>query len=207
MGRIATQSRNDEQRPDGSVCYLCGLPLGKEVSQDHVPPRQFFTKSLRRIRSPNLLTLPTHGACNRSFQADEDYFFFVALAGLNEDAQIHDWLMQDIHKKIRRENALGLRNTVLGEFSQTISGIHLPSGLVAKHFDRKRVHRVVWKIVRGLYYHHFARMVPENARHCVEIRQIQDKPPDIYKTHLAHTRPHGAYPEGGIPGTPYLYRS
>lgn len=194
MSRVGTPSRDAKQEPDRPMCYLCGLPVEGKVSQDHVPPCQFFTKSLRRMRSPNLLTLPTHEACNRSYQADEDYFF-VALGGLNEDARIHDWLIQDIGKKIRRDKAVGLRNAVLAEFSQSISGICLPSGLIAKHFDQKRVHRVVWKIVRGLYYHHFSRVIPENARHCVEIRQIQDKPPDLYKAHLAHAPPHGAYPE------------
>ena len=80
------------------LCYLCGQPIEKNVSRDHVPPSQFFTKLFRQNRSPNLLTLPAHTKCNKSYQSDEDYFF-VALAGLNENVQIRDWLIDDIRKK------------------------------------------------------------------------------------------------------------
>jgi hypothetical protein len=194
MNQVPNQSRYGEAEHGSAVCYLCGRPLTGKVSLDHVPPRQFFPKSHRQMRSPNLLTLPAHGECNRSFQADEDYFF-AALAGLNEHAQIHAWLMQDIQRKTRRSEAKGLRKSVLAEFSPSMSGIHLPNGLVAKGFDRKRVQRVVWKIVRGLSYHHFQIIVPEDAQYCVQIRQIQDSPPGIYKRYLSYTPPHGAYPE------------
>jgi hypothetical protein len=176
------------------VCYLCGLPIDRKMSQDHVPPRQFFAERLRKNQSPNLLTLPTHESCNMSYQADEDYFF-VSLAGLNEDATIHQWLMQDIGKKIRRPKAVGLRKRVLSEFSGEISGIHLPNGVVAKHFDGNRVRRVIWKVVRGLFCHHFSMVLHEDARHFIEMHQVQDKPPDIHRVHLANTPLHGQFRE------------
>ena len=176
------------------ICYLCGQKIIGKVSKEHVPPKQFYAKVFRQDRSPNLLTLPSHEDCNKSYQDDEDYFF-AALAGLNEDAQIHDWLMDDVRSKIWRNDARGLRQKVLSEFSKTTSGIYLPSNLVAKKFDIERVSRVVWKIVRGLCFYHYSRFLPANVKHAIRIYQIQDKPPKIYRDHLMDKPVFGEYPE------------
>ena len=172
------------------ICYLCGKPIDEKVSKDHVPPRQFFTKGFRKLRSPQLLTLPSHSDCNKSYQADEDYFF-AALAGLNEEAQIHEWLIDDVRTKISKVEARGLRQTVLSEFSE----IALPNDLVAKHFNPKRANRIVWKIIRGLCFHHYSRILPENVKHKIMYWQVQDKPPKIYQENFMNRRVYGAYPE------------
>jgi len=176
------------------ICYLCGQEITGKISKEHVPPKQFYAKVFRQVNSPNLLTLLSHEDCNKFYQADEDYFF-AALAGLNEDAQIHDWLMGDVRKKIWRNNASGLRQKVLSEFSKTYSGIYLPNNLVAKKFDVARARKVVWKIVRGLFYYHYSRFLPESIKHAIMFYQIQDRPPKIYIDHLMDKPTYGGYPE------------
>ncbi len=89
------------------TCYLCVQKIEGKISKDNVPPAQFFATIYRKNKSPNLLTLPTHEKRNNSYQSDEDYFF-AALAGLEENTQIHDWLIHDIRKKIWRDKAKGL---------------------------------------------------------------------------------------------------
>jgi hypothetical protein len=176
------------------ICYLCGQPIEGKKSMDHVPPSQFFTKIFRKTRLPNLLTLPTHEKCNKSYQSDEDYFF-VALAGLNENVQIHEWIIDDVRKKIWREESQGLRQAVLSEFRSTFSGIYLPDNLVAKKFDLKRANRVVWKIIRGLCYHHYSQVLPANVKHAIRYWQVRDEPPKLYRDHLMETPVLGEYPE------------
>ena len=56
---------------------------------------------------------------------------------------------------------MSLYHKVHNEFELRPGGIYLPRGLVCKTFDGARVHRVVWKIVRGLFYHHHGRVLPE----------------------------------------------
>ena len=58
------------------ICYLCGKRLDKkeDISYDHVPPKQFYPSTIRKNTNLNLFTLPTHIACNKSYQKDEDYF-------------------------------------------------------------------------------------------------------------------------------------
>jgi hypothetical protein len=53
-------------------CYLCGKPLMGPVNVDHVPPKLFFPDELRK--GLNLLTIPTHVACNEVWRMDEEYF-------------------------------------------------------------------------------------------------------------------------------------
>ena len=175
------------------VCYLCGRPIEGKVSKEHVPPKQFFARVFRQVRSPQLLTLPSHVNCNKSYQADEDYFF-AALGALNESAEIHEWLMDDVRKKIWRDEASGLRQTVLAEFTSTVSGIWLPESLVAKKFDVKRANRVVWKIIRGLCYHEYSRVLPANVKHRITYWQIQDGPPALYQENFMNSPVHGEYP-------------
>ena len=56
-----------------------------------------------------------------------------------------------LYRKIRRE------------FEPRPGGVYLPRGLLAKTFDGHRAWRVMWKIVRGLFFHHYDRYLPHNT--------------------------------------------
>ena len=58
---------------------------------------------------------------------------------------------------------------VLHEFDKFPSGLHLPAGRVIKRFDGERVGRVVWKLVRGLYFYETKSVLGEDTRHTTEI--------------------------------------
>jgi hypothetical protein len=63
----------DPEKP--AICYLCSETLAEPVSNDHVPMQQLFARELRKKHKPsNLLTIPVHDRCNKSYQGDEDYF-------------------------------------------------------------------------------------------------------------------------------------
>ncbi len=49
------------------------------------------------------------------------------------------------------------------KFDSRHSGLYLPRGKVIKRFDAERVWRVVWKIVRGLFFKDHQRLLPENT--------------------------------------------
>jgi hypothetical protein len=48
--------------------------LAPPLSQDHVPPRQFYADAVRKAHHPNLRTIAVHKSCNLAYQFDEDYF-------------------------------------------------------------------------------------------------------------------------------------
>lgn len=163
------------------ICYLCGKQIEGKPSKEHVPPKQFFAQGYRKASSPSLLTLLSHTQCNKSYQADEDYFV-ASVGGTAQDTPTGQWLLEDIVTKLSRQDAQGLRNTIMSEFSDNVSGIYLPRGLIAKKLVRARVDRVVWKIIRGLYFHHYSQYLDQDSRHKISYYQMgRDSPPEEYK--------------------------
>lgn len=39
------------------ICYLCGKKLKGNIDDDHVPPKQFYAKSIRNAYFGNIRTL------------------------------------------------------------------------------------------------------------------------------------------------------
>ena len=69
-------------RNDQSPCYLCGQPITDSIpdspdalSMDHVPPKQYYPKSVRKEANLNLWKVPAHKRCNGEYKLDEEYFY------------------------------------------------------------------------------------------------------------------------------------
>src|SRR5215813_292594 len=97
------------------ICYLCGRPLAPPLSQDHVPPKQFYANDVRKQNNLNLRTITVHQACNHSYQFDEDYFVNTlapfAIGSFSGNAFLRD-LVQKFHSGKNR----GLVSKVRKEF-------------------------------------------------------------------------------------------
>jgi hypothetical protein len=146
---------------DIAICYLCGKSIGDEVDKDHVPPKQFYARDLRKKYSPNLFTLPVHSSCNKAYQKDEDYFTH-SVGPVAMESSSGRALWKDISNRCKRPQSKRLTQMVLNEFEERPSGIILPFGKVVKRFDGERIWRVVWKIVRGLFFKEIGQVLPEN---------------------------------------------
>lgn len=144
------------------ICYLCGLELNGEIDRDHVPPKQFYASNIRKKHNPNLLTLPVHSSCNKGYQKDEDYFIHsIAPLALNSYSGGEVW--KDIQDQFKRPEGLRIANMTFNEFTSRPSGLYLPHGKVIKRFDAERVWRIIWKIVRGLFFKEHHRILPANT--------------------------------------------
>lgn len=176
-----------------TVCYLCEKALTAPTSADHVPPKQLYAKEVRKKHSPNLLTIDVHADCNRSFQHDEDYFANT-LAPFARGSYAGTAFLQEAFAKYASGEKQKLVGKVLNEFQRTPGGILLPPGLVAKRFEGDRLHRIAWKIVRGLYFHEFGEVLPENTPNNLQIA-APDKPPPVEFLHALYDKPsRGQYP-------------
>jgi hypothetical protein len=141
-------------------CYLCGEFLSEPISRDHVPPQRFFVREIRRkFNLAELITLPTHEDCNKSWRMDEEYFVHTFLPFARGSIS-GDALYRDGIARIQRGTNVPLANAVLKEFQQHVNGVILPANRVAKKFDPQRVHDVIYKIIRGLHYHHEGEILP-----------------------------------------------
>ena len=164
---VMSINKNDVQ-----VCYLCNQPLDGEINVDHVPPRQFYGKAIRKRHNPNLLTLRVHKRCNQQYQHDEDYFVNT-LIPLVHDTYAGNVVLRDDLEKYRNRQQVGLMQKVLREFDNRPSGLILPRGKVVKRLDGQRVHRIAWKIVRGLYFYHEGKVLPERLLQNSSCQAIQ----------------------------------
>jgi len=151
---------------DELLCYLCGKGIKQvDLSADHVPPKQFYASFLRKeFNLDKMDTMPTHIGCNKSYQNDEDYFVHTFAPLIMNNSRSGKALWKDIKKNFQRKEGLILGQKVLKEFSEkTEGGIILPGELIFKKFDGDRVWRVVWKIVKGLFYKEYKRVLPDNT--------------------------------------------
>ena len=179
------------QKP--AICYLCGEKLSSQSSADHVPPRQLYTKAIRKAHSPNLLTIPVHAHCNRAYQHDEDHFV-NALAPYGTGSYAGNAILHDVTEKYRAGKKVALVHKILNGFDHAPGGIYLPPGLVAQRIEGERIHRVAWKIVRGLYFHKFGEYLPEQIPNSLEIAP-PDRPPPLAFLHALHDlESQGSYP-------------
>ena len=177
------------------LCYLCGMPLTEPITPDHVPPKQLYAPDVRRVRGPNLLTIPVHDACNKFYQRDEDYFVqsLVPFArGSYAGNAIYKWMLESY----RKGNNAGLVRKVLAEFEPRPSGLILPGNKVVKRFAGDRIARVAWKIVRGLYFHHHQEVLPVDLVTWIAVIPPDQIPPKhfLYFANLPDNKPHGIYP-------------
>lgn len=192
---LVDKQKAEAERPTWTLdtCYLCGQPLAAPTSVDHVPPKQLYAKELRKKHSPNLRTIEVHAGCNKSFQHDEDYFVNT-LAPFARGSYAGTALLQEVFAKYAAGEKRKLVSKVLNEFQRTPGGILLPPGLVAKRFEGDRLHRVAWKIVRGLYFHEFGEVLPENTPNNLQIAPPDKPPPIEFLQTLYDRESRGQYP-------------
>lgn len=179
-----------------TICYLCAKPLTEPINVDHVPPRQLFAKSLRKKHNlAKLVTINVHAACNTGFGPDEQYFVQTLLPFAHGSYSGNAVFKESMTKFHAGEHKL-LMNTVLKEFERNPSGLILPKGKVAKRFHGNRLRRVAWKIVRGLYFYHFATALPDDWTTDVTVTAPGEKLPDHFAVFMsvAGNTEYGAYP-------------
>lgn len=173
------------------LCYLCGLDITERPSFDQVPPLQFFPKNLRAARNPNLITLPTHESCNQSYKLDEDYF--VHSIGPLAIKSFPGWhLGKDIARRLGKPKEEHLKKLVLAEFEERPSGLVLPPGKLVKRL-KPRIHRVSWKIARGLFFKQTGRVLPESTPRRFDVVD-HENPPGDHVQHVLSQPARGKYP-------------
>ncbi len=163
------------------------------MSADHVPPRQFYSREIRRLHNPNLLTLPAHEQCNRSYQLDEEYFAH-AIGPVAMETYSGRSLFRELVGQYRAVRNVPLSRRVFSEFEDRPSGLVLPGGRVIKRFDPDRVWRVVWKILRGLYFKEYGQFLPEDTPRLFKAVSPGEKPPEEF-FFLPGDPVRGQYPE------------
>jgi hypothetical protein len=104
--------------------------------------QQLYAPGVRKAHSPNLLTIPVHDRCNKSYQVDEDYFV-TALMPHARGSYAGDAIYKGALDRYRGGGKVGLVRKVLAEFDHHPSGLVLPGNQV-------------YATVRSLFISHLA---------------------------------------------------
>jgi hypothetical protein len=179
------------------LCYLCGKNLSEPTDKDHIPLKGLFPPEIRKKHKPTkLITVRVHKACNESYHFDEQYFL-CSLYPFALGTYVGDTMRKHIREKFRAGENHKLVAMMMAEFDHRPSGLVLPFNQVIKRFNSKRIERVLWKIVRGLHFHHYTEVLPENSQLSWSFntpRQELDLP-EHFKLFrdLPDNEPHGDY--------------
>ncbi len=139
-------------------CAYCGK-LGA-LTKDHVPPQNLFPKP----RPCNLITVPSCRECNDGFKLDDEYFRLAITAGIDPSLCPNNFALSigAIHK-LGDPNKLGLAKRMLASFSKravpTPAGLY-PGEVGVLEIDASRIQNVISRIVRGLFFHHQGKRLP-----------------------------------------------
>ena len=144
-----------------SICYLCGEAIESnlkndpmELSMDHIPPKQFYPKQIRKIQNLNLDKAPSHKMCNENYKEDEEYFYhsLYPIITIN-NPRMGSLCSQDIQRRAQKPQTRNIIQKILSTaVTKTEGGIHLPNGLSRFTLDGGRIERVAAKIARGILF-------------------------------------------------------
>jgi hypothetical protein len=122
------------------TCVYCGHL--RDLTRDHVPPRCLFSKP----RPNDLVTVPCCHDCNRELSKHDEYFRIAVTTGIDRE-------------RFPRENADSVRaiQNLVRPASQLFARYLLRSyepSLSRLTFDKHRIEIVLYRVTRGLFFHH-----------------------------------------------------
>lgn len=132
------------------ICTYCGKP-GAD-SDDHVPPRQLFSKPLQA--SPEPIIVRAHQSCNNGFRKDDEYFCSFIFRRLNlPPAALEP--KQRFFEGLRKPKNTRFRKLL--QMEEISLGIRGPHGgvLVRSKTNWNRIERVFKRYVQAVARYHF----------------------------------------------------
>lgn len=132
-------------------------------TREHIPAKHFF----KGVLNKPLITVPSCKECNSGFQKDEDFFRqFIVSMFMDRSPEAKRLMDGEISRSILRTPALGLQmfNQMKLVNIYTKSGLYKGKATQYKisDSDRIRVNRVVSKIIKGLFFYEFRKMIPQD---------------------------------------------
>lgn len=167
------------------ICCLCGDPARADdpITREHVPPKQFYPKSLREGLRKSLWTVPSHRSCNNKYKSDEEYFYHVLyLLVANLNPQSASIILGDLERRAMKPQSRALIQSIVRQaHNATESGIMFPPGTVRIDADKYRLQQVAIKIGRCLFYRDHNRFMPEDSCKDIRLCESEDDVPELYQ--------------------------
>ena len=177
---------------DQITCAICGKKPA--TTDDHIPPKSFFPKP----RPSDLITVPACLECNKSTEKlDEEFRVFInMLVGKRTPESELLWKSQSLstvqHNRRLLQKAM---SSIYPGYITSKHGIILDEADLVVWDDSPN--RVIEKMIRGLYYHHFKDILADRANIIIDqIREIAEAKVESVKS----------WPCNCVGGGQFLYR-
>jgi len=176
-------------KESNSICYLCGNPIERNpkdnhmtLSMDHVPPKQFFPKKIRKTETLNFQRIPSHKKCNEDYKLDEEYFYHCMYPAVEKvNPNMAKIMYEDLLRRSQKKQTQIIARKLLQNFRfVTDGGIYLPSGIVQFSIDNYRIQRIALKIARGLIYNETGKYMPSKNAKDFRLCLREDEVPELY---------------------------
>ncbi len=143
-------------------CAYCGEATDKPT-RDHVVPSSLWGGRGHRPKHP--VIVPACEACQLAYDSDAEYFrnCLVMVMDRNSHPVAERLLTGPVIRSLER-NQRAVAEVTRGQrctYKTTPSGLIVGEGL-SFQIDLSRIHRVVEKIIRGIYYHKEKARFPAN---------------------------------------------
>jgi hypothetical protein len=142
------------------LCTYCSNPA---TTSDHVPPKKLFTPP----RPSNLITVPACEQCNNDASDDDEVFrneLSLMAGSFGESAKAAERrqsAMRSIRRNRRRSCEIVLGAQPVERYTE--SGLYLGLAYALPLVPGVQ-HRIITRIVHGLYRHHFDARLDDNSK-------------------------------------------
>lgn len=149
------------------LCPVCVEE--KSLTDDHIPPKAIFLPP----RPLNTITVKTCINCNKGSEKDDEYFrIYIASSGEADGPQMELWKKKVRDSTFKRSWKLKvsiqevIQNVRRFHQVKTYNGRILSTNEMENilAFDSERIDRVIKKIIRCLHFHHYASVIPLEAK-------------------------------------------
>ena len=163
------------------TCIYC--LSDRELTEDHVPPECLFDD----VPRVELIAVPSCRKCNGMFARDDEFLrdiIVAATAGRNMPELVAP--RAAMQRSLARTKFAGPIKGMLKRARYTwasIGGSQILQPATALPVNSKRLHNVVQRIVRGLFFHETGRVIPPDY-------QITVADPNLLRTVASYDRPY-----------------
>ncbi len=142
-------------------CVYCGK--FRTITDDHIPPKNIFSKPRR---PNNLITVPCCNICNGAASKDDEYFWITL--SIREDVSDNIDVKNNkskIDRALNNPKKIGFRKKIYSSINY--SDVFSNSGLFIGQkptmgVELDRLTKVTKRIIHGLYYYHFKKILNKN---------------------------------------------
>lgn len=141
-----------------NICCYCGLRPA--TTRDHVPPKSIFNKP----RPDDLITVPCCFECNNEASvSDEKFKAYLGMHVSSQGGEAERLFKEGVYSTVKHNNILktNIFKTAVPADVTDKNGAIIGKGMSVE-WDDEAHKATIDRITRGLFFHHYKKIIPKN---------------------------------------------